>query len=73
MGITIDEAINHIENGIIKENYPLPRDLGIEACNVAINTMHKYQKIEQILKEIPYGGDATLRRIQEVVEDGNVD
>lgn len=31
----------------------------------------KYQKIKQILKDIPYGGDATVRRIQEVVEDGN--
>ncbi len=33
----------------------------------------KLYKIEQILKDIPYGGDATVRRIQEVVEDGNVD
>ena len=36
-------------------------------------TMHKYQKIEQILKDIPYGGEATVRRIQEVVEDGKID
>ena len=35
--------------------------------------LRKYQKIEQILKDIPYGGDATVRRIQEVVEDGNDD
>jgi len=33
------------------------------------DTMRKYQKIEQILKDIPYGGEATVRRIQEVVED----
>ena len=40
-----------------------------DSLNFAINTMRKYQKIEQILKDIPYGGDATVRRIQEVVED----
>lgn len=31
------------------------------------------EKIEEILKDIPYGGEATVRRIQEVVEDGNND
>lgn len=41
-----------------------------ESFKVAINTMRKYQKIEQIIKDIPYGGDVTVRRIQEVVEDG---
>lgn len=43
------------------------------AKSVAIDTMRKYKKIEQIIKEIPYGGDATVRRIQEVIEDGNDD
>ena len=28
-------------------------------------------KIEQILKDIPCGGDATVKRIQEVLEDGS--
>ena len=41
----------------------------IEALQIVKDTMHKYQKIEQILKDIPYGGEATVRRIQEVVED----
>lgn len=40
-----------------------------KAFETAIAIMRKYQKIEQILKDVPYGGDATLRRIQEVVED----
>lgn len=35
--------------------------------------LEKLQKIEQILKDIPYGGDTTVRRIQEVVENGNDD
>lgn len=43
------------------------------AKTVAIDTMHKYQKIEEILKDIPYGGEATVRKIQEVIEDGNDD
>ncbi len=36
-------------------------------------TMRKYQKIEQILKDIPYGGDCddAVRRMQEVIEDDN--
>lgn len=36
----------------------------------ALDIIDKYQKIKQILKDIPYGGEATVRRIQEVVEDG---
>jgi O6-methylguanine-DNA--protein-cysteine methyltransferase len=44
-----------------------------DSIDVAIDTMRKYQKIEQILKDIPYGGEATVRRIQEVIEDGKID
>ena len=35
----------------------------------ALHIIDKYQKIQQILKDIPYGGDATVMRIQEVIED----
>lgn len=45
----------------------------IESLESAIDIMRKYQKIEQILKDIPYGGDSTVKRIREVIEDGNVD
>lgn len=68
--MTIDKSIEVIISakperptsmyGIMKKN----------AFNTAIDTMRKYQKIEQILKDIPYGGEATVRRILEVVEDG---
>lgn len=43
----------------------------VKAIKTALEIMRKYRKIEQILKDIPYGGDATVRRIQEVVEDRN--
>ena len=43
------------------------------AKSVAIDAMNKYQKIEKILKDIPYGGESTVRKIQEVIEDGNDD
>jgi len=44
-----------------------------QAFQVAIHTMRKYQKIEQILKDTPYCGDCddAVRRIQEVIEDDN--
>lgn len=38
------------------------------AVKLAISDMEKLEKIEQILKDIPYGGGATVRRIQEVLE-----
>ena len=44
-----------------------------QSLETAIDTMRKYQKIAQILKDIPYGGDVTVRRIQEVVEDAKTD
>lgn len=48
-----------------------------ECVSKTIDTLwkmaQKYQKIEQIIKDIPYGGDATVMRIQEVIEDGKID
>lgn len=67
MGMTIDNTIEFF-NGL-ECHTPQAKD----ARDVAVETMRKYQKIEQILKDIPYGGDATVRRIQEVVEDGKID
>ena len=72
MGMSIDEATLYME--LYKRklfNSVSDLDKDIEAYDISISTMRKYQKIEQILKDIPYGGDATVRRIQEVVEDGS--
>ena len=75
MGMSIEDAINHIKYGIIENNYPLQRDLGIEACNLAIETMRKYQKIEEIVnsKTTRLSYEDGFRQIKEVVEDGNDD
>lgn len=43
--MTKEEAINHIRWGIIENNYPLPKELGIEACEMAIEALSKPIKI----------------------------
>ena len=68
MGMPIEDIIGELES---TKDYPASDPASDEALDCAIDIMRKYQKIEQILKDIPYGGDATVRRIQEVVEDGN--
>lgn len=73
MGMSIEKAIENL-NEIIEEGWlisDMEKCTAIDACEVAIDIMHKYEKIKQILKDIPYGGEATVRRIQEVVEDDN--
>ena len=79
--MTIDEAIEFKKREYHK---PLSSFENIDDMNAQIskcaeydrlaqNTMRKYQKIEQIMKDIPYGGMATVRRIEEVIEDGKID
>jgi hypothetical protein len=68
--MSINEAMNHIKYGIVENNYPLQRDLGIEACNLAIDTMHKYEKIEQILDDCDLEAWEVLEEIRKVVKDG---
>lgn len=70
MEMSIEEAHRILSNGLV--NAPSEHKWCV-AFKMALDTMYKYQKIQHILKDIPYGGEATVRRIQEVVEDGNVD
>lgn len=72
MGMTIDKAIKLMIRGS-KYDYDGTPEEFCEAYDMSIEIMRKYQKIEQIIKDIPYGGDVTVRRIQEVVEDGKND
>ena len=69
MGMTIEESIRLLED---YHKWEKQYGSGVDdATNKLIEVAKKYQKIEQILKDIPYGGEATVRRIQEVIEDGS--
>lgn len=71
--MTIDESLEWLISR--KEHYEMDdhcQELA-QALDISIGIMRKYEKIEQILKDIPYGGDATIRRIQEVLNDRNDD
>lgn len=68
--MTREEAISWIITISEHEGEDIPiYDTDVEAIKTAVSTMRKYQKIEQIMKDIPYGGMATVRRIEEVMED----
>ena len=67
MGMSIEEAIKYFKNKtvVLTEEEALANTLAIE-------TMQKYQKIQDIITRIPYGGDCTVYRIGEVI-NGNDD
>ena len=85
--MTINEASKVIQDLLIKIEPPTETRLGwletwihkkdIKGFRVAIETMHKYQKIEEIYKEWfsdagKTSADAYIK-IGEVLKDGNVD
>lgn len=85
MGMTIDKAIDRLEDLHFEQDdweYGELTDdclLNREALRLAIDTMHKYQKIQEILKwnNAPspyYKPDGQLfREICKVIEDGSND
>ena len=73
MGMTIEKAIKYYEN----KNVVLTEEEAL-ANTLAINTMRKYQKIQQILSDWTNDdfvgmSDYWMGRIKEVIEDGNDD
>ena len=78
MRMTIEDTINtfqHIRNHPKTDEEEVIK-FGQELFDTAIDTMRKYQKIEQILKEpciIPEGCYPMLKKIKRVLEDGNDD
>ena len=69
MGMTIDKAIKQLET------YTIPCGKYKEAYDLAVDTMRKYQKIEQIYSDyMKYmNPDNLIDRLCEVVDDGNDD
>ena len=72
MEMTIDEAIKRFQSNAEYERTHGSLQGCLEFRQLA-KWLDQLQKIEQIIKDIPYGGDATVRRIQEVIEDGKID
>ena len=70
MGMTIKEAREIISRPLYMKN--VPQEI-IDAHRIAIESMRKCYEIEKIIHDIPYGGQAVVRRIQEVLEDGKID
>ena len=81
MGITIEEKAIKTLNEIIDEGWlisDMEKCTAIDACEFAIDRIHKYHKIEQIIKDDTYyeeyGNNAEkfiVSAISEVVENGN--
>ena len=65
MGMSIDEAIKQLET------YTIPCGKYKVAYDLAVDTMRKYQKIEDIYYH--QTGRALEDSLRSVIEDGNVD
>jgi len=74
MGMTIEEAVKVLEQHHMWTGEPQEIiDVKVEnsAMGVAINTMRKYQKIEQILDDCDLEAWEVLEEIKKVVDDEN--
>ena len=49
--MTKEEAINHIKYGVIENNYPLPKELGIEVFDMAIKALEQEVKMRDATPE----------------------
>lgn len=69
MGMTIDQSINQIIDSLIGKKANLLNHSDRVALTDALNTMRKYQKIEQILDDCLLDDWEILKSIREVLED----
>ena len=77
MGMSIDEAIGLLERGSQYNYYDSAEDF-CKAYDMAIETMRKYHKIEQIVSDFKeyqkgiscgFGSEVYMQMVSEVVED----
>ena len=72
MGMSIDEAIPWLLSIAEHEGDDIPiYDTDVEAIKLAIETMRKYQKIEDIYYH--QTGQALENSLRAVIEDGKID
>ncbi len=73
MEMTIDESLEWLISR--KEHYEMDDNCQelAQALDTSINTMHKYQRIEQILDDCLLDDWEVLKIIREVVKDGKID
>ena len=67
--MTDKEAINHIEYGIIKGNYPLPKELGIEALNMALDAIKFKQKTGVVIEQLRADRDRLATALEEIEKE----
>ena len=75
MGMTIEEKAIKTLNEIIDEGWlisDMEKCTAIDACEFAIDRIHKYQKIEQILDDCDLEAWEVLEEIKKVIKDGKV-
>ena len=77
MGRMIAKPIQTLEYLRDSGIFPFSNKEGVlyttESIDVAISTMHKYQKIEQILDDCDLEAWEVLEEIKKAVEDGKID
>lgn len=78
-GMTIDESINQIIDSLMGKKANLLNHSDRVALTDALNTMRKYQKIEQLIADyeeykwergVVCKREITVKDIKEVIEDG---
>ena len=72
MGMIIEGKAIKTLNEIIDEGWlisDMEKCTAIDACEFAIDRIHKYQKIEQILDDCDLEAWEVLEKIKEVVKD----